>query len=190
MTKTIFLAGGCFWGTQHYLKQIEGVIETQTGFANGNTEERTRSLGIGAEVVEQPTYEQVYTDRTGYAETVRVTFDPSVLPLRKLVELYFLCIEPTSLNRQGNDEGTRYRTGIYYIDPDDRLEIMDVYNTVQHGYSCPLAVEVEPLERFTPASEYHQDYLDKHPDGYCHLPESLFEFARQANRRQPHPRDL
>lgn len=182
MTKTIFLAGGCFWGTQHYLKQINGVLETQTGFANGNTASRTHSNN-GADIVEHPTYEQVYTDRTGYAETVRVVFDPEVLPLKKLVELYFLCIEPTSLNRQGEDEGTRYRTGIYYIDPDDRYTIMDVFREVQHGYSSPLTVEVEPLETFEPADAYHQDYLDKHPDGYCHLPEALFEMARRANRR-------
>ena len=174
MTKTIFLAGGCFWGTQHYLKQINGVVETQTGFANGD-EDHYGSADGG------PTYEEVYTDRTGYAETVRVVFDPEVLPLRKLVELYFLCIEPTSVNRQGEDSGTRYRTGIYYIDPSDRYTIMEVYNEVQHGYSNPLAVEVEPIVAFHPATEYHQDYLVKHPDGYCHLPESLFELARKAN---------
>lgn len=182
MTKTIFLAGGCFWGTQHYLKQINGVLETQTGFANGNSATQRRS-GADGVVVEHPTYEQVYTDRTGYAETVRVVYDPDVLPLRRLVELYFLCIEPTSLNRQGEDEGTRYRTGIYYIDPEDYSTIDDVYREVQHGYSSPLAVEVEPLESFEPATEYHQDYLDKHPDGYCHLPEALFDMARNANRR-------
>ena len=169
MTKTIFLAGGCFWGTQHYLKQINGVLETQTGFANGNTE--------------NPDYEQVYTDRTGYAETVRVVFDPDILPLRKLLDLYFLCIEPTSVNRQGEDEGTRYRTGIYYIEPEDLPTIREVYREAQHGYSCPLAVEVLPLRSFHPASEYHQDYLVKHPDGYCHLPEALFEMARRANRK-------
>ena len=171
MEKTIYLAGGCFWGVQHYLKQINGIIETQAGFANGNE-------GCG-----DVTYEQVYTDRTGYAETVRVVYDADVLPLRKLIELYFLCIEPTSVNRQGEDCGTRYRTGIYYIDPEDRFTIDDVYRAEQSGYSAPLAVEVEPLTRFQPADEYHQDYLDKHPDGYCHLPEALFEMARHANKK-------
>lgn len=165
--KTIFLAAGCFWGAQHYLKQIRGVVETETGFANGNTE--------------NPVYEEVYTDRTGYAEAVRVVFDPEVLPLHKLLNLYFDCIEPTSVNRQGNDEGTRYRTGIYYIEPEDYLTIKDVYDEVQRGYSAPLAVEVEPIRNFYPADESHQDYLDKHPDGYCHLPQALFEFARKAN---------
>ena len=165
--KTIFLAAGCFWGAQHYLKQIHGVVETETGFANGDTE--------------KPTYEEVYTDRTGYAEAVRVVFDPEVLPLRKLLNLYFDCIEPTSVNRQGNDEGIRYRTGIYYIEPEDCLVIREVYNEVQRGYSAPLAVEVEPIRNFFPADESHQDYLEKHPDGYCHLPQALFEFARKAN---------
>ena len=175
MVKTIFLAGGCFWGAQHYLKQINGVLETQTGFANGD---ETLAGGDG------PTYEEVYTDRTGYAETVRVMYDDEVLALRKLLELYFLCIEPTSVNRQGEDEGTRYRTGIYYVDPEDCFVINEVYRQVQHGYSSPLAVEVEPLRVFHPADEYHQDYLDKHPDGYCHLPAALFELARIANAKK------
>ena len=165
--KTIFLAAGCFWGAQHYLKQIRGVVETETGFANGHTE--------------NPTYKEVYTDRTGYAETVRVVFDPEVLPLRKLLRLYFDCIEPTSVNRQGEDEGTRYRTGIYYIEPEDYLTIKEVFDEVQRGYSAPLAVEVEPIRNFFAADESHQDYLEKHPDGYCHLPQALFEMARRAN---------
>ncbi len=182
MTKTIFLAAGCFWGAQHYLKQIRGVVDTTTGFARGGDTagpERTVADGCTAEA---PTYEEVYTDRTGYAETVRVEYDPDVLPLYKLLELYFLCIDPTSVNRQGEDEGTRYRTGIYYIDPEDRPTIDEAMRATQHGYSSPLAVETEPLEVFHPASEFHQDYLDKHPDGYCHLPESLFVIARAANR--------
>ena len=178
MTKTIFLAGGCFWGTQHYLDQINGIIETQTGFANGNEEYGERvAAGQG------PSYEEVYTDKTGFAETVRVVYDDEVLSLKKLLELYFLCIEPTSVNRQGEDEGTRYRTGIYYIEPEDLPTIREVYHKVEHGYSGPLAVEVEPLRMFQPASEYHQDYLEKHPDGYCHLPEALFEMAWKANRK-------
>ncbi len=170
MRKTIFLAGGCFWGVQHYLKQVAGVLNTEAGYANGN------NAGSA------PSYEEVYTDLTGYAEAVRVEYDARILDLRKLLKLYFLCIEPTSVNRQGEDEGTRYRTGIYYIDPVDRVVIDEVYREVQHGYSCPLAVEVAPLEVFYPAEEHHQDYLEKHPDGYCHLPDALFEMARLANK--------
>ena len=168
--KTIFLAAGCFWGAQHYLKQIHGVVSTATGFANGDP------------LLTAPSYEEVYTDRTGYAEAVMVEYDPEVLTLRKLLELYFLSIDPTSVNRQGEDEGTRYRTGIYYIDPADHKTITEVFLQVQQNYSSPLAVEVEPLVAFHPASEYHQDYLEKHPDGYCHLPEALFVMARNANK--------
>lgn len=167
MKKTIYLAAGCFWGAQHYLKQIRGVTSTMTGFANGDS-------------IDDVTYEEVYTDRTGYAEAVRVDYDPEVLPLRKLLQLYFLSIEPTSVNQQGEDRGTRYRTGIYYVDHEDYGVIADVCREVQSGYSAPLAVEVEPLTVFHPADESHQDYLDKHPDGYCHLPKALFEMARHA----------
>ena len=110
-----------------------------------------------------------------------VDYDPEVLPLRKLLKLYFLCIEPTSVNQQGEDCGTRYRTGIYYVDPADYGTIADVMREEQSGYSAPIAVEVEPLKVFHPADESHQDYLDKHPDGYCHLPQGLFELARHAN---------
>lgn len=166
--KTIFLAGGCFWGAQHYLKQIRGVVETQTGFANGTSE--------GA-----VTYEQVYTDRTGYAEAVRVVYDETLLSLEKLLDLFFVSIDPVSVNRQGDDEGTRYRTGIYYIDPADAVVAREKLRVLQAGYSSPVAVELAPIEVFYPADEYHQDYLDKHPDGYCHLPAALFEYARKAN---------
>ena len=168
MEKTIYLAAGCFWGAQHYLKLIRGVTSTMTGFANGKS-------------TESVTYEEVYTDRTGYAEAVRVDYDPEVLPLRKLLKLYFLSIEPTSVNQQGEDRGTRYRTGIYYVDSEDYGTIADVMREEQAGYSAPIAVEVAPLTVFHPADESHQDYLDKHPDGYCHLPQALFDMARRAN---------
>lgn len=165
--KTIYLAGGCFWGTEHYLKMINGVVDTCTGFANGNGE--------------NPSYKEVYTDRTGFAETVRVVFDPQTLPLRLLVELYFKAIDPLSLNKQGEDEGTRYRTGIYYSDLEDLPVIKEVFSQVQEALGAPLAVEVEPLRNFYSAEDYHQDYLEKNPDGYCHLPLALFEFAKKAN---------
>ena len=171
MEKTIYLAAGCFWGAQHYLKQINGVVETETGFANGD------------DSIKEVTYKQVYTDTTGYAEAVRVVYDPAVLPLRTLIELYFKCIDPVSVNQQGEDRGTRYRTGIYYTSSDDLPVIRQVYDSVQRRHPTPLAVEVEPLKVFQPAEEYHQDYLDKHPDGYCHLPVALFEMARSANKK-------
>ena len=165
-TKEIYLAGGCFWGTEHFFKQIEGVVETEVGFANGHTE--------------NPTYKEVYTDETGYAETVRVDYNPEVVSLEFLLRMFFNAIDPVSLNKQGHDEGTRYRTGIYYTDAEDLPVINKVYAEEQQHYDQPLAVEKQPLERFYTAEEYHQDYLDKNPTGYCHLPQSLFEFARMA----------
>jgi len=166
MTKEIYLAGGCFWGTEHYFKQITGVVETEVGFAGGHTA--------------NPTYQEVYTDQTGHAETVRVRYNPQEVSLAFLLRMFFKAIDPTSLNKQGHDEGTRYRTGIYYTDAADRPVIDCVYAEEQALYDQPLAVERQPLDRFYAAEEYHQDYLDKNPDGYCHLPLSLFEFARKA----------
>ena len=166
----IYFAGGCFWGTQHYLKQIRGVVGTEAGYANGETE--------------NPTYKQVYTDTTGYAETVRVLYDPAVISLQQLVELYFHSVDPTLLNRQGGDVGTRYRTGIYYTSPGDLSVIQAVYDKVAAEYDIPLVVELQPLMNFYPAEEYHQDYLDKNPEGYCHIPLALMEFARMANREE------
>lgn len=167
--KQIYFAGGCFWGTEHFFKQINGVIKTETGFANGNTA--------------NPTYEEVYTDATGYAETVHVTYDADIVGLELLLRMFFAAIDPTSLNKQGHDEGTRYRTGIYYTDAADLPLIEQVYAEQQSKYAQPLVVEKLPLKNFFPADDYHQDYLDKHPDGYCHLPKALFDFAKNANAK-------
>ena len=161
------MAGGCFWGTEHYIKQIRGVVSTEVGYANGNGE--------------NPSYEQVYTDTTGFVECVKVVYDPELLSLERLVEIYFNSIDPLSLNRQGNDEGTRYRTGIYYVDEGDRVTIESVYRAVESKVGAQLAVELEPLSNFYDAEEYHQDCLDKNPNGYCHLPSFLFLYAKKAN---------
>lgn len=166
--KEIYLAGGCFWGTEHYFKQVRGVISTTAGYANGNTE--------------NPTYEQVYTDSTGYAETVHIIYNPEVVSLTLLLELFFRSIDPTSLNRQGNDCGTRYRTGIYYTSEEDIATIREVYNDMERIAGEQLMVEVEPLKNFYHAEEYHQDYLDKNPRGYCHIPFELMIMAREANK--------
>ena len=170
ISKDIYLAGGCFWGTEHYFKQIKGVVETEVGFANGHTE--------------NPTYKEVYTDTTGYAETVHVKYNPDVVSLEFLLQMFFKAIDPVSLNKQGHDEGTRYRTGIYYTDSEDLPVIEKVYAEEQKNYQQPLVVEKLPLKNFYTAEEYHQDYLDKNPDGYCHLPLSLFEFARKARDKE------
>ena len=166
--KEIYLAGGCFWGTEHYLKQIRGVVTTEVGYANGNGE--------------NPSYEEVYTDTTGFVECVKVVYDPALIALEKIVELYFHSIDPLSLNQQGNDIGTRYRTGIYYTNESDRDRIESIYRTVESRAGERLMVELEPLRNFYNAEEYHQDYLDKNPAGYCHLPAYLFEYARKANK--------
>ena len=166
MIKDIYLAGGCFWGAEHFFRQIGGVVLTEVGFANGHTPD--------------PTYKEVYTDTTGYAETVHIRYDTGRVGLKFLLRMFFKAIDPTSLNKQGEDEGTRYRTGIYYTDPDDLPAIRDIYHEMERGYSAPLVVEVGPLQNFYRAEEYHQDYLDKNPDGYCHLPLELFRFARNA----------
>lgn len=168
--KNIYLAGGCFWGTEHYFKQIEGVTETRVGYANGHTPD--------------PTYKEVYTDTTGYAETVCVRYNPDIVSLEFLLRMFFMAIDPVSLNKQGGDEGTRYRTGIYYTDEGDLPVIEKVFAAEQAKHSEPLAVEKLPLQNFYPAEEYHQDYLDKNPTGYCHLPQQLFEFARQTKDKK------
>ncbi len=162
--KEICLAGGCFWGAEHYFRNIEGVVSTEVGFANGNTQ--------------SPTYEQVYTDTTGYAEAVHVSYDPSKLPLEELIRDFFCAIDPLSLNKQGEDEGTRYRTGVYYSDPEELETIRRIFDEEQAKYSEPLAVELQPLTNFFPADERHQDYLVKNPDGYCHLPLKIFRYPK------------
>ena len=168
--KEIHFAGGCFWGAERYLQLIPGVVRTEVGFANGNTPD--------------PTYEQVYTDTTGYAETVRVQYDPAVVSLRFLTGLFFKAIDPLSLNRQGHDVGTRYRTGIYWSDPADEAVVRAVAQEVARELGQPLAVELEPLRNFFPAEEYHQNYLVKNPGGYCHLSPALFELARNARESE------
>lgn len=166
MIKTIYLAGGCFWGVEHFIKRIHGIVGTETGYANGNTD--------------SPTYREVYTDTTGFAETVKVGYDPDQLSLTFLLDMYFKAIDPLSLNRQGSDSGTRYRTGIYYSDPEDLRTIEYVFGFHERQLGRPLAVEVLPLKNFYLAEECHQAYLDKNPDGYCHLPQELFSLARGA----------
>lgn len=163
----IYLAGGCFWGTEHFLKQIRGVESTQAGYANS--------------IVANPSYEQVCSGKTDAAETVKVVYDPETLDLSTLLELYFKTIDPTSLNRQGNDRGTQYRTGIYYTNPEDLPIIRQAVEALAAQYKEPIAIEVKPLKNFYPAETYHQDYLDKNPNGYCHINPALFDLARKAN---------
>lgn len=168
MTKEIYFAGGCFWGTEHLIKQICGVVSTEVGYANGTTQ--------------NPTYEEVYTDTTGYVETVRIEYNPEEVSLKLLLEIFFRSIDPTSLNRQGGDIGTRYRTGVYYTDTEDLATIEQMFLLIKEDYDEDIVVELEPLHSFYPAEEYHQDYLDKNPTGYCHIPYWLIAVARNMNR--------
>ena len=160
--RDIWLAAGCFWGAQKFFKQIEGVDFTEVGFCNG--------------WVEHPSYEQVYTDRTGHAECVHVRYDPERVSLQKLVHLFFKIIDPLSLNKQGEDEGTRYRTGVYYGDERDLDVLRKEFRRVEKRLGvAEMPVELLPLKSFFRAEEYHQDYLDKNPNGYCHLSPALFK---------------
>ena len=156
MRHEIYLAGGCFWGTEKYLAQIHGVLETTVGYANGRTE--------------RPSYEQVKHENTGHAETVRVVFDDEALPLATLLSLFYLAIDPTSVDRQGGDVGHQYRTGVYYVSEADAPEIRASLDRLSARVGQPVALECEPLYQFFDAEEYHQRYLDKNPAGYCHLP--------------------
>lgn len=162
MAKTIYFAGGCFWGVQAYFQRIQGVISTRVGYANGSTE--------------NPTYEDVCRRNTGHAETVEVVYDDNLLNLNKLMQYFFRIIEPTSLNKQGNDVGVQYRTGVYFIDLQDEKIIADAIAIEQHKYQQPIVVENLPLQRFDSAEDYHQDYLDKNPQGYCHIDVRLADF--------------
>jgi len=162
--KTIFYAGGCFWGTEHYMRQFEGVVETMTGYANG--------------YLQNPAYEQVYTDSTGHAECVKVIYDSEKISLATLCRLFFRSIDPLLKNRQGEDVGTRYRTGIYWTCDEDKEVVEQIYAEVQLLYDDPLAVEKDSLRCFYPAEEYHQDYLVKNPEGYCHITPSLLKSAK------------
>jgi peptide methionine sulfoxide reductase msrA/msrB len=167
--KTIYFAGGCFWGTQKYFDYIQGVTATEVGYANGASKSAK------------------YGDGSGYAETVRVDYDPSVAPLPFVLRMFYKAIDPTTVDRQGNDVGTEYRSGIYYADPADLPIIKASLAQLQTQLSAPVAIETGPLKTYTPAEDYHQKYLEKNPGGYCHIPINLF---KQAGSARPEPSDF
>lgn len=167
--REIYLAGGCFWGVEAYFKKVNGVVDTSVGYANGKTE-HTNYKEIGV---------------TGHSETVRVTFDQDIIGLAKILEYYFAIINPTSLNKQGNDVGTQYRTGIYYITEQDKTVAERFIGSQQKYYKQKIRVEVAPLVNYVTAEDYHQDYLNKNPRGYCHIninkePEELIKEKRSG----------
>lgn len=158
---TIYLAGGCFWGVEELFRQLPGVLDTRVGYANGTLEQ-----GV--------TYERVCQGDTGFRETVRVSFDPAILPLERLLWAYFRIVDPTIRNQQGNDRGTQYQTGIYWPAEDTRLgaairSITDTERAFIEAEGLPFCVEVQELSSFFTAEDYHQRYLIKNPYGYCHV---------------------
>ncbi|WP_409449814.1 peptide-methionine (R)-S-oxide reductase MsrB [Chryseobacterium sp.] len=165
--KEVYFAGGCFWGTEHFFQQIRGVVSTEVGYANGNKK--------------NPTYEEVVSHTTGFTEAVKVKYDSDEVDLKLLIDLYFKTIDPTSLNKQGNDRGDNYRTGIYSTDKETEAIIKEEVQKLAKNYSKPIVVETIPLKNFYAAENYHQDYLEKNPRGYCHIEPGLFEMAKNAN---------
>ena len=161
--RTIYLAGGCFWGMQKFFDQFTGVVSTQVGYANGPDD--------------APSYQDVCHD-SGHAETVRIDYDETKLSLPELLDLYFMVIDPLSVNKQGGDEGIQYRTGVYYTDPDQLPALQAVFDGEAQKVGTPLAVELLPLQNFFPAEEYHQKYLEKNPGGYCHIPQRMFSLRK------------
>lgn len=153
----LYLAGGCFWGVEGYFRQLPGVIETEVGYANGKTD--------------QTTYQDL--KETDHAETLRLKYDANKISLVELIDHFFRVIDPTSVDRQGNDVGRQYRTGIYTTSSDVLDQVRQILNDKQALYDKKIAVEALPLKNFVVGEEFHQDYLEKHPTGYCHIDLSL-----------------
>ena len=164
--KKIYLAGGCFWGLDAYMARVYGVADTISGYANGKTEDAV--------------YENLKS--TGHAETVEVSYDSSRVSLNDILQYYLRVVDPTSLNKQGNDIGTQYRTGIYYTDEDDKKIIEEVLKEEQKKYKNKIVIEVLPLKHFIKAEDYHQDYLEKNPTGYCHI--NLFDVEKPLSESE------
>lgn len=166
--KRIVLAGGCFWGVEAYYKQLRGVLETNVGYANGN--------------FDNPSYEDLLSKRATHVEAVEIYYDEKEINLVQILEHLFRFIDPTSINRQGNDIGVQYRTGVYYQDLEDKRIIEDFIKAKNKEYNNQISVEVLVEEGFFLAEEYHQDYLDKNPNGYCHVD---FSLIRENEKKSP-----
>lgn len=173
--KTVYLAGGCFWGLEAYMEKVYGIADVISGYANGETS--------------NPTYEDVLYRNTGHAETVKVDYDPERISLDKILDYYLLVVDPTSLNKQGNDRGIQYRSGIYYTDEKEKNVIQKRLEKEQKKYMDKIVVEVESLNNFHKAEEYHQDYLKKNPNGYCHIDLSKANEVVIDKSKYPKPSD-
>jgi len=154
--QTLVLGGGCFWCTESVYKEVRGVTDVESGYSNGETQ--------------RPSYEEVCTGRTGHNEVVKLTYDPLQVSTRQLLEIFFVVHDPTQLNRQGNDTGTQYRSGIYYTTTEQKetAESLIRQITADKLFGRPIVTEVQPMENYWPAEEYHQDFFEKNPtQGYC-----------------------
>jgi len=156
MTETIVLGGGCFWCTEAVYVRVRGVTDVESGYSNGQ--------------VQRPSYEQVCNGNTGHAEVVKLEYDPAQISTRQILEIFFVVHDPTQLNRQGNDRGTQYRSGIYYTTPEQKQVADDLIREMSQDklFDAPIVTEVQPLANYWPAEDYHQDFFEKNPtQGYC-----------------------
>ncbi len=167
--KILWCAGGCFWGTEKVFRILDGVKETCVGYVNGNTE--------------HPCYEDVSRGDTGYKEAVQIIYDPALITLETLMKAFFLCIDPTVQNRQGNDIGSQYQTGVYYLEEEDGEVLRRIFEE-EKTKQGRFMTELEPVRNFQPAEEYHQRYLDKHPFGYCHITKIEMDAVRELNKKK------
>ncbi|MBL0944526.1 MAG: peptide-methionine (S)-S-oxide reductase MsrA [Hydrogenophaga sp.] len=154
--QVLVLGGGCFWCTESVYKEVRGVSDVESGYSNGHTK--------------QPSYEQVCTGSTGHNEVVRLEYDPAEVSTRELLEIFFVVHDPTTLNRQGNDVGTQYRSGIYFTTPEQAAEAQAIIAelTQANAFGRPIVTEVKPLDNYWPAEAYHQDFFERNPhQGYC-----------------------
>lgn len=157
MTQDAIVAGGCFWGVEELIRKVPGIVDTEVGYAGGTTD--------------NPTYETIKTGKTGHAESVRIVFDPTKITYRQVLELFFRLHDPTTLNRQGNDLGTQYRSAIFVRTPEEKAEAERVIRSENESgrWTRPVATKTEEIKRFYSAEAFHQDYLQKNPGGYnCH----------------------
>ncbi len=155
-TQTIVLGGGCFWCTEAVYVEVKGVLDVESGYSNGH--------------VPNPTYEQVCTGSTGHNEVVKLVYDPAQVSTRELLEIFFVIHDPTTLNRQGHDVGTQYRSGIYFTTPEqaDVAKALIAELNAAQAFGQPIVTEVEPLANYSAAEDYHQDFFERNPyQGYC-----------------------
>ncbi len=172
--KVIYLAGGCFWGVERYFQILgKGILETETGYANGTSV--------------APTYAEVCSGETGFAETVKLTYDADILTLNEIMAHYFRIVDPTTRDRQGNDIGTQYRSGVYYENKEDFEIVCDYIDFCRKDYERPIVIEVLELKNYYTAEDYHQDYLKNRTSGYCHVNLSL---ADEPLKAEELPRDF